>query len=223
MTLAAKRYSVLFLVAVFVTSAAAYDHPLESSAIRDAYFIGDDNYQSVQFLSAYVKALPAAKSGPYVAQIEVRTPFAQVVQSAREHSVGYSAQQAEQDYLQNQNRVQVRVQILFAPAFGVSNIVQPPAACQGVNRMNSALDCFHGFRFRFSQSSQDKAKSIQPRETYGVPIYSGGGDYSGASFNGGDVWFTFRASQIASASLHVSVTRPDGQKFSADFDLSTLR
>ena len=223
MTLAAKRYSVLFLVAVFVTSAAAYDHPLQSSAIRDAYFLGADNHQSAKFLSAYVKALPAAKSAPYVTQIEVRTPFAQVVQSAREHSVGYSAQQAEQDYLQNQNRVQVRVQILFAPAFAVSNIVQPPAACQGIQRMNSALDCFHGFRFRFSQSSQDQAKSIHPRETYGVPIYSGGGDSSGASFNGGDVWFTFRASQIASAPLHVSVTRPDGQKFSADFDLTKLR
>jgi len=222
MTPAAKRYPLLFLIAVVVTSAAAYDHPLESSAIRDAYFLGADNHQSVQFFSAYVKALPATKSAPYVTQIEVRTPFGQVVQSAREHSVGYSAEQAEQDYLQNQNRVQVRVQILFAPAFAGSNIVQPPAACQGVNRMNSALDCFHGFGFRFSQSSQDKAKSIQPRETYGVPIYCDGGG-SGAGFNGGDIWFTFRASQIASAPLHVSVTRPDGEEFSADFDLATLR
>src|ERR1700722_4025249 len=109
MTLAAKRYSVLFLVAVFVTSAAAYDHPLESSAIRDAYFIGDDNHQSVQFLSAYVKALPAAKSGPYVAQIEVRTPYAQVVEISREHTVGYSAEQAEEDYRKNAGTVQVRV------------------------------------------------------------------------------------------------------------------
>jgi hypothetical protein len=219
MTPAAKRCPLLFLIAVFITSAAAYDHPLESSAIRDAYFLGADNHQSVQFLSAYVKALPAAKSAPYVTQIEVRTPFAQVVQSAREHSVGYSAQQAEQDYLQNQNRVQVRVQFLFAPAFGVSNIVQPPAACQGVQRMNSALDCFHDFRFRFQQN-QNKGKFIQPQNSYVVPIYTGG---DGSVFSGGDIWFTFRASQIASAPLHVSVTRPDGQKFSADFDLTTLR
>jgi hypothetical protein len=219
MTLAAKRYSVLFLVAVFVTSAAAYDHPLESLAIRDAYFLGADNYRSVEFLSAYLKKLTVPKSGPYVSELAVRTPFAQVVANSHDHSVGYSAQQAEQDYRENPSTVQVRVQILLAPPFAVSNVAQPPAACQGVQRMNSALDCFHGFRFHFFQQNQNKDKPIQPQSSYGVPIYLGD---SGA-LSGGDVWFRFRASQIASAPLHVSVTRPDGQTFSADFDLTTLR
>jgi len=219
MTLPAKRYFVLFLVAAFVTSAAAYDHPLESSAIRDAYFLGTDNRRSVEFLSTYLKKLSVPKSGPYVSEIAVRTPFAQVVANSRDHSIGYSAQQAEQDYRESPSTVQVRVQIFLTPPFAVNNVAQPPAACQGVQRMNSALDCFHDFRFHFFQQNQSKDKSIQPQNSYGVPIYLGD---SGA-LSGGDVWFTFRASQIASAPLHVSVTRSDGQKFSADFDLTTLR
>lgn len=219
MTLAAKRCAVLFLVAVFAISSAAYDHSLESSAIRDAYFLGADNSRSAEFLSTYLKNLPVPKSGPYVSEMAVRTPFAQVVANSHDHSLGYSAVQAEQDYHEGPNTVQVRVQILLTRPLAVSNVAQPPAACQGVQRMNSALGCFRDFRFHFLQQNQNKDKSIQPQSSYAVPIYLG---HSGA-LSGGDVWFTFRASQIASSPLHVSVTRSDGEKFSADFDLTTLR
>ena len=220
MSFAAKRYSAPFLVAVFAISAAAYDHPLESSSIRDAYFLGADNHESAEFLSRYVKTLAATQSGPYISQIEVRTPFAEVVDTSRERTVGYSALQAEEDYHKNAGTVQVRVQILVGSPLGVSNVAQQPAACQGVNRMNSALDCFHDFRFHFSQQNQEKDKPVHPQSSYGVPIYAIG---DGSIFTGGDVWFTFRASQIDSAPLHVSATRRDGQKFSADFDLASLR
>ena len=210
-----KKILLLLFVAGFVVHAAAYDHPLDSSAIRDAYFLGSDAHQFAGFAGKYVKQLPAAKSDPYVSQIEVRTPFAQVAESSHEHSVGYSAQQAEDDYRKNPGIIQVRVQILVAPANGNTTVAQLPAACQGVNRMNSALDCFRDFRFRFTQGKQ-----LQPRNSFGVPIYSVG---DSSVFIGGDVWFSFRASEVASAPLHVLVSRPDGQRFSADFDLSALR
>lgn len=218
MTRPAKRSSVIFLIAVFAISAAAYDHPLQSLAIRDAYFLGADSHQSAEFLSHYMKDLPVPKSGPYVSVMEVRTPFAQVVANSHDHSAGYSAQDAEQDYRKNPDTVQVRVQIIVAPLDAVGAVTQVPAACMGVQRMNSALDCFHDFRFRFFQQNQNLVKFIQPQSSYGVPFYSGNG-----VFYAGDVWFTFRASRIASAPLQVSVTRSDGQKFSAEFDLSTLR
>ena len=206
---ASKRYSLLSLIAAF-----AYDHPLESSAIRDAYFLGTDNYGSVEFLSTYLKKLPVPKSGPYVSEMAVRTPFAQVVANSHEHSVGYSAIQAEQDYRKSPSTVQVRIQILTGN-YAVGLPLQPAPDCQGVQRMNSALGCFHDFHFRFAQGKQ-----LQPQSSYGVPIYSGG---DGSVLTGGDVWFTFRASEIASTPLHVTVTTPDGRKFSTDFDLTTLR
>jgi hypothetical protein len=202
----------MLLISLIAASAAAYEHPLDSSAIRNAYFLGSSNSESVNFLSEYKETLPPPKTGPHIAEMEVRTPFAQVVASSREHSVGYSSMQAEQDYKKDADTLQVRIQIRFT-TFGAPLV--PPPACQGVNRMNSVQDCFHDFEFHFSQS-----KDIQPIRSYGVPIYSGG---DAAVLTGGDVWFTFRAAEVASASLPVTVSTPDGQKIAAEFDLTALR
>src|SRR5579859_5872944 len=94
----------IFLFALIATRGAAYDHPLGSSAIREAYFMGSGRY--AEFLSTYTKNLPAPKTGPHVAQMEVRTPFAQVIVSSHEHPVGCSPMQAEQDYKKNSDTVQ---------------------------------------------------------------------------------------------------------------------
>jgi hypothetical protein len=208
-----RRYWGFLLIVLIAAQAAAYDCPLDSSGVRDAYFLGSSNSQSVHFLSSYNKMLPAPKSGPYVAQIEVRTPFAQVVVNSLEHSVGYSAQQAEQDYEKNPDTFQVRVQIRTTSTFALGSSVQPPPACQGVRRMNSALDCFRDFQFRFRQKAD-----FQPEQSYGVPIYS-----NDSALTGGDIWFTFRAAEFISAPLRVSVSTPDGQVVSATFDLAALR
>jgi hypothetical protein len=201
----------VLLIPLIAAWAAAYEHPLDPTAIRNAYFLGSSNRESVVFLSTYKKTLPRPQSGPYIAEMEVRTPFAQVVVSSREHSVGYSPMQAEQDYKKNPDTIQLRIQIL---PFTFTLQAIPPPACQGIQRMNSVLDCFHDFAFNFSQN-----KDLQPIRSYGVPIY--GGD--GSTLIGGDVWFTLRAAEVASAPLRVTVTTPDGQKVSATFDLAALR
>ena len=198
----------MYLISLIAASAAAYEHPLDSSAIRNAYFLGSSNSESVKFLSKNKETLPPPKTGPHVAEIEVRTPFAQVVASSREHSVGYSPMQAGQDYKKDPDTLQVRIQIRFT-TYGAPLV--PPPACQGVNRMNSVQDCFQDFRFRFSQS-----KDLQPIRSYGVPIYT-------HVLTGGDVWFTFRAAEVASAPLRVTVSTPDGHEVSATFDLAALR
>jgi len=181
----------MLLIPLIAASAAAYEPPLDSSAIRNAYFLGSNNSESLQkllvkscginrprdrvsgshnhpegapkavkFLSKYKETLPPPKTGPYIAEMEVRTPFAQVVASSREHSVGYSPMQAEQDYKKDPDTLQVRIQIRFT-TFGAP--LWPPPACQGVNRMTSVQDCFHNFDFRFSQG-----KDLQPIRSYGA-------------------------------------------------------
>ncbi len=40
---------------------------------------------------------------------------------------------------------------------------------------------------------------------------------------GGDVWFTLRGAEVASAPLRVTVSTPDGHEVSATFDLAALR
>jgi hypothetical protein len=202
----------------FVVPVSAYDHPLGHSAIREAYFIGSEN-RFAEVLSNYTKNLPAPKTGPHVAQIEVRTPFAQVIISSHEHSVGYSSMSAEQDYKKNPDTIQVRIEILSTATYavgsqGVATEILTPPACQGVQRMNSVEDCFRDFRFDFEQG-----QNIQPKSSYGVPMYRG----DPSKLIGADIWFTFTTADIASAPFRVTVSTPDRQMVSAEFDLATLR
>jgi hypothetical protein len=197
---------------------AAYDHPLRSSAIRNAYFLGSSNNESVKFISRYKQTLPPPNTGPHIAEIEVRTLFAQVVVSSREHSVGYSAMQAEQDYKKNPDTIQVRVQIRSTATFAIdSPVASPQSPCQGVYLMNSVEECFRNFQFGFQQGG-----NIKPKSSYGVPIYSGGGD-NGSILFGADIWFTFSTADITSEPFRVAVSTPDGQMVSTDFDHASLR
>jgi hypothetical protein len=81
--------------------------------------------------------------------------------------------------------------------------------------MNSVKDCFHDFRFGFGQG-----KNLKPKSSYGVPIYFGG---DSAIPVGADIWFIFSTADIASVPLRVTVSTPDGQMVSTEFDLAALR
>ena len=209
-TFVGLAFSLLF--PLLAREVAAYDHPLSDIQVREAYFLGTDSARSAQFLSSYVHPFqPANPGSAYVAQIEVRTPYAQVVIKSRQQ-IGYSAVQAEEDYKQSGDTLQVRVQILY-PATQFRP-VQPSPACAGAHRMNDALACFGDFRFRFTQG-----KPVPPATTYGTPIYSVG---DGSIFIGGDVWFIFPAAAVSSAPLRVTVTQSGAQRALATFDLSRL-
>lgn len=193
----------MLLISLIGVSAAAYEHPLNSSAIRNAYFLGSSNSESVKFISKYKEPLPPPKTGPHIAEMEVRTPFAQVVVNSREHSVGYSAQQAEQDYKKNPDTVQVRIQIRNTGIYYIGE-VNP---CSGVVRMVSYEDCFKFFRYSFRQGGKD----LTPMSSYGVPIYSEGDIES--TFVGADIWFVFSTHDIASKPFRVTVSVPGNCAF----------
>ena len=97
--------------------AFAYDHPLSDEAVRDAYFVGQDVKTVNAFLSSYTQHLPVPPSGPHVAEIVLSTPYAQVVEVSAQHSVGYSDQQAAEDYRKRGDSIAVRVKVLFTPTY----------------------------------------------------------------------------------------------------------
>lgn len=223
------------LLALVAASAAAYDHPLGSHALREAFFLGSGSEEP---LGSYTQTFSIPEFGPHVAEIEVRTPFLQVVAISREHGVGYSTQQAAQEYRRNPNTVQVRIEIRNTATF---SIIPPPpkvptltgeeypyprwnraelneGACgDAILGIHPIETCFPGFHFRFNQG-----KEIKPKSSYSVPqhFYTGRG-LSGLL--GAEVWFVFSASDIASAPLRIVVSTPDGQEVSAEFDLASLR
>ena len=70
--------------ALIALPALAYQYPLSSVEIRDAFFLGIRNDDLTAALFAkYTRTLPAPETGPYVAEIDLDTPYLQVAQRAR--------------------------------------------------------------------------------------------------------------------------------------------
>lgn len=73
--------SMFLAVLLIGTPALAFDDPLTSTSIRDAYMLGNrKDFKTAEFFARYKHFLPAPETGPHVAAISVDTPYAQVVE-----------------------------------------------------------------------------------------------------------------------------------------------
>src|SRR6202030_867314 len=98
--------------------ASAYDSQLTTAALHDAYVLGQRNDQATAaFLSPYLKQLTNRAADPHIAEIEIFTPFAQVVDQSRRQTSGYSEQQATQDYHQRGDTILVRILLMLPAAY----------------------------------------------------------------------------------------------------------
>jgi len=179
--------------------ASAYDHPLSDEAVREAYFVGQDVKNVNKFLSQYFRGLPVPQSGPYISEIELSTPYAQVVEISAQHSVGYSDMRAEEDYRKRGDYMAVRVKVLFTPSYA-----------------NRASDFWRGVFVRLIQ----KQNHMPATSIDGQSIYSDGG---GGTVIGADVFARFSVGGVKSDSLQVEVLPPEGPAVYATFDLHSLR
>jgi len=182
--------------------AFAYDHPLSDEAVREAYFIGQDVKNVNSFLSPYVKSLPVPDSGPDVAEIELSTPYAQVVEASAQHSVGYSDQQAGEDYRKRGDFIAVRVKVLFTPTYP---------------------DPGDDFWRSISVGLIQKKNHMGATSVSGEPIYSGDADGDSTVSIGANVYVQFSLAGIKSDSVQVEVVPPGGATVHATFDLRSLR
>src|SRR5258708_19616337 len=110
------RALVAFLLAMLIAVQPlfAFSTPLSEEAIRQAYFLGQRNDQKTSdFLKLYTHSFPLPDKGPYISEIHLLTPYAQIVSESSRHSVGYSAQQAAADYHGRGHTLllQVRIQL----------------------------------------------------------------------------------------------------------------
>lgn len=188
---------------------AAYVHPLSEESLREAYFFGrsTDADKLKKFLDQYVRRFPYPSKGPYVAEIEFRTPYEQVVLRSWQNSMGYSAQQALQDYSARRDVVVVRALIYFTATY-------PNTATDSTGQVVARPEDFwREFQFRFEQQS-----SIEPKKVSARSIYRRRGGLGGA-----EVFLEFDVSQFASGPLRIAVTKPDSQTIVAEFDLDQLK
>jgi hypothetical protein len=152
--------------------------------------------------------------GPYIADISLYTPYALVVFNSCRNSVGYSAQQAAEDYRASEDVIPVSVRILFTPTYLAVQSFQPSkdSATQQVYALRKD-DFWRDFQFELHQEKE----IFKPRSAKGTPIYDDGG-YLGAVVD-----LEYDAREVKSEETVFDVISPDRQNVIAKFDLSKLR
>lgn len=192
---------------------AAYERPLASHSIREAYFLGRGrDTTATAFVEQYVRRFPLPTKGPHVAEIEIRTPYEQVVLRAWQAPDGYSAQQAEQDYRARPDVIVVRIRINATPTYTPSAFLATAGGFRPV-------EFWHDFLVRLVQAEHE----FEPKKVNGRPVFSSGSRSGGGSLVGADVELEFDARQVGSAPATVKVLMPDGQLVKVEFELGKLR
>jgi len=96
----------------------AYDVPLTPAALHEAFILGQRNdAATAAFLNPYVKQITENSQEPHIAEIQILTPFAQVVDLSRRFTSGYSEEQAAREYHQRGDIVVVRIVLMLPAAY----------------------------------------------------------------------------------------------------------
>lgn len=219
---------------------SSYEQPLGSHSIREAYFFGQRNDEKMmRFLETYTKRLAMPEQGPWVSEIKLFTPYADVVDVSHRNTIGYSAQQAEQDYKQRGELVRVYVRIEFTPTYGFAQATESAEKVERDYHVRlDAQEFWRDFQFRLLQTeespagdSQDVARGprrfvIDPVRSSAEPIYDLRYTSSlgpAAPLLGAMVRLDYDAHDVLSQLTEFQVLSPSGQRVSATFDLGKLR
>jgi hypothetical protein len=216
-----RRLLALLNVTLFLaTTTQAFNFPLSSEAVREAYFLGQRHDNSTAlYLDTYSKHLQAPKFGPYISSATFLTPFAQLVRLSSEHSVGYSSQQAQQDYRNQKELVEISIEIDLTDTYSAILTDPPPARSSNPST----------YRFRPSNFWTDfdvqvlqNDRLLEPTTFTGKPNYRCSYE-GGCTLTGATITLTFPASLFDSDEATIAVTPPEGDPVAVDFDLTRLR
>lgn len=219
--------SALLLLGLPVAPASAYEVPLSPAALHDAFVLGQRNDQATAaFLIPYLKQLTENSQVPHIAEVELLTPFAQVVDRSRLlTSGGYNEEQAARDYQQRGDTVVVRILLMLPAAYpkaDQSDSAGPPPSPSSSPEQNSALrpeNFWQNFRFALKQH----AKVIPTRSIHNKPVSSTPTPGTPAVLDGATVWLEYDAKDVASDEATIEVVTPESKTISAVFDLKKLR
>jgi hypothetical protein len=221
----ARWLIALFFCVADCQMSVAYEEPLTPQALHEAYILGQRNDQATaNFLSPYVKQITESSQVPHIAEIEILTPFAQVVDLSRRFTSGYTEEQAAREYHQRGDTIVVRIILMLPAAYPRPEPTpdQPPAPPQQSPRANAPLQPENFWQnFRFAMKQHDK--TIATRSIRNKPIYSTPTRGTPAVLDGATVWLEYDAKDVASDDTVIEVTTPDSKTIKATFDLKRLR
>jgi hypothetical protein len=200
------------LLAAIAFSAFAFEHPLSSTLIREAYFLGtEQNDKADEFFAQYVHEIPEIRVGIYPSVVWLDTPFMRVARRARgDRNLG--AQRAEEEFLKNPPLFRLRLDIFYAPAPLETEV---PDSNRGSRH---PADSVSGLRIRLIQNK----KQISPKSTDSSPLYPEDEWYVGPSI-GERVVIECDPEKLDSSVLTIEIETPDVQKGTTEFELAMLR
>lgn len=203
----------LVLIAAIAIPVFAFSHPLSSTGIRDAYFLGNRrDEQTAEFLAQYAHSLSAPKTGAYVDEIGIDTPFTKIVRVA-EWRANYNAPDAVEEFQHKPLSITVYVDISLTSSYSpVSPETDLPSFYQWVP------DFWNDFKVNLIQGKQ----SIAAQSRRGGPLfwYGEGGT---PIVSGARIVLDYDPAQIDADPATIEVVTPDGQTVTTTFDLMRLR
>jgi hypothetical protein len=211
---------VLLALCLALPSLLAYDTDLSDTAVREAYFLGQRNDEKTRtFFEPYTRHLPLPKSGPYISEIHLLTPLAQVVKVSSRTTSGYSAQQAHIDYRDRGDSLLLEVHIEFTPTYNQMAERRSSNNSKGEKgTVSRSEDFWQDFRYGIKQ----KEDWIEARSMRGDPEYERSDRYGSNGLIGAWVYLDFDTRNVPSDDTEVHVVTPDGQDVTVTFDLSKL-
>jgi hypothetical protein len=230
MSFTTKLFSTRLLLALVICItngdiSAAYEAPLSLAALHEAFILGQRNdAATANFLNPYLKQITEGSQGPHIAEIQILTPFAQIVDLSRQNTSGYTEEQAAREYHQRGNTVVVRILLMLPAAYPKpeSTTNESPTPTQNPPAPTTPLrpeNFWQNFRFDIKQHG----KVIPTRFIRNKPIYSTPTRDTPAVLDGATVWLEYDAKDVASEEALVEVTTPDSKTITATFDLKKLR
>jgi hypothetical protein len=217
-----RAQNLLAVALLLPLAAAAYDTQLDARAIHGAYVLGQRNDKVTgDFLASYVSQITEPQSGAHIAEIELLTPYAQIVDESRQKTAeGYSEEQASEGYKRRGNTIKVNIVILLPTAYPktAENSSAPPAT----RSEKSALRP-ENFWQNFQFSLKQHGKAIPSKAISNQPIHSTATNNAPAVLDGENVWLEFDVKDVQSDETTVEVVTPEGKNIRALFDLKKLR
>ena len=201
----------------------AYEAPLTPASIHEAYVLGRRNDQATAtFLDPYIKQLTVGAENPNITQIEVLTPFAQVVDlSRRNATTNYTEEQAADDYRRKGDKIIVHITLMLPAAYAkaTQNRSQEAPPSEIKEASLAPENFWQNFRFNLKQHG----KVIPTRSIQHRPIYSTPTKDTPSVLDGAMVWLEYDAKDVASEVATVEILTPESKTISTMFDLKKLR
>src|ERR1700735_1752548 len=217
---------VALVLVLSVPVAQAYEATLSTAALHDAYVLVQRNDQSTaEFLDPYAKQATGTSDGgtPHLSEIEVLTPFSQVVdESRRKGSGGFPEQQALAAYHKRGDTVVIRVNLVLPAAYPEKERgAQAPTVSHDPKQTDALRP--ENFWQKFQFALKQNGKTVPTKSIHNQPVYSAATKNSPSTLDGQTVWLEYDAKSIANEPISIEVNTPDGKTATTQFALKSLR